>query len=74
MGVPDPQGITGQCVKAFIVSKPHVSQEELVAWLRERLEEYKIPRVWQPVEHIVKTASGKIQRHLLQDGATADAS
>ncbi|MHC4177352.1 MAG: class I adenylate-forming enzyme family protein, partial [Planctomycetota bacterium] len=49
VGVPDPQGITGDCVKAFIVSQSDVTRQELVTWLRGRLEEYKIPRLLERV-------------------------
>lgn len=65
VGVPDPQGMTGECVKAFLVSHAPVSEVELIAWLRPHIEEYKIPRLWEHVECIPKTASGKIQRQLL---------
>lgn len=61
-GVPDPQGIVGECLKAFVVLRNEVRDEELVDWLRRRLEEHKIPRLWQRVDRIAKTESGKIQR------------
>ena len=65
VGIPDPQGIVGQCLKACVVLRNEVRDEQLIEWLRSRVEEYKIPRVWQRVEKIAKTASGKIQRHLM---------
>ncbi len=65
LGIPDPQGITGECIKACIVLRSDVRDEQLVQWLRDRVEEYKIPRIWQHVEQIAKTANGKIQRHLM---------
>jgi long-chain acyl-CoA synthetase len=65
VSMPDPQGLTGQCIKACLVLRNDVLDEELVGWLRGRLEEHKIPRVWQRVERIAKTPSGKIQRHLM---------
>lgn len=71
VGVPDPSGITGESVKACVVMRTNVADEELVAWLRQRLEEFKIPRVWQRVDRIAKTPSGKIQRHLMRDGPGA---
>ncbi len=64
-GMPDPQGIVGECLKALVVLRSEVRDEELVDWLRQRLEEFKIPRIWQRVERIPKTESGKVQRHLL---------
>lgn len=66
VGVPDPQEVTGECVKACIVTRWALSDEELVQWLRGRLEEYKIPRVWERVDRVPRTASGKIQRPLMR--------
>jgi acyl-coenzyme A synthetase/AMP-(fatty) acid ligase len=49
-----------------LVLHREVHDEQLIEWLRQRVEEYKIPRIWQRVEKIAKTDSGKIQRHLMQ--------
>ena len=65
IGAADPQGIAGECLKAFVVLRSDVRDEQLIDWLRQRLEEYKVPRIWQRVERIAKTPSGKIQRHLM---------
>jgi acyl-coenzyme A synthetase/AMP-(fatty) acid ligase len=67
VGQADPGGVTGQCVKAFIISDAELAAAELAAWLRDKLEEYKIPRLWERTASIPKTSSGKIQRHLLRD-------
>ena len=67
VGVPDPQGITGECIKAYIVTRTAVDETKLVQWLRTHLEEFKIPRVWQRVDRIPRTSSGKTQRHLMED-------
>ena len=61
-GVPDPQGIVGEVLQAYVVVRREVSDEELIDWLRQRLEEYKVPRIWNRVDRIAKTESGKIQR------------
>lgn len=65
VGIADPQGIVGQCLKACVVLRHEVRDEQLIEWLRQRVEEHKIPRIWQRVEKIAKTPSGKIQRHLM---------
>ena len=65
VGVADPQGILGQCLKACVVLRGEASDEQLVEWVRSRVEEYKVPRIWQRVDKIARTASGKIQRHLM---------
>jgi len=67
IGVPDPLGLSGQCIKAFIVADRPVSAPHLTAWLRERLEEYKIPRIIESCTTIPKTGSGKVQRHKLRE-------
>ena len=64
-GIPDPQGVTGECLKACVVLRSEARDEELIEWVRSRVEEYKVPRVWQRVERIARTPSGKIQRHLM---------
>jgi long-chain acyl-CoA synthetase len=64
-GVPDPQGIVGDCLKAFVVLRSEATDEQLIEFLRGRLEEYKVPRIWQRVDRIAKTESGKIQRRML---------
>jgi long-chain acyl-CoA synthetase len=64
-GVPDPQEIVGECLKAFVVLRSDATDAQLIDWLRARLEEYKIPRIWQRVDRIAKTESGKIQRSMM---------
>ena len=64
-GVPDPQGIVGECLKAFVVLRGDTTDEQLIEWLRARVEEYKVPRIWQRVDRIARTESGKIQRRML---------
>jgi long-chain acyl-CoA synthetase len=70
IGMPDPNGVTGECVKACIVVRSDVTDGQLVDWLRKRIEEYKIPRLWQRVEKIARTSSGKIQRHLARQATS----
>jgi long-chain acyl-CoA synthetase len=66
-GMPDPKGITGEAVKAFVVTDGRaIDYAVLVQWLREYLEEWQIPKAFQQVAAIPKTASGKFQRHLLE--------
>jgi acyl-coenzyme A synthetase/AMP-(fatty) acid ligase len=38
---------------------------DLVQWLRDYLEDWQVPSEFEFVEAIPKTASGKLQRHLL---------
>jgi len=67
IGVPDPEEILGEVVKAFIVKAPQsdITFEEISSQLQGRLEGYKLPVLFQWTEEIPKTQNGKIQRLLL---------
>lgn len=70
VGIPDPDEICGEIVRAYLVSREvdcRPSPRDLVAFLRERIEPYKVPAQFMWIEEIPKTASGKIQRHLLTE-------
>jgi long-chain acyl-CoA synthetase len=66
--VPDPSGLTGERVKAWLVSsgasKP--SDSELLGWLRDRLESYKLPARFAWVDALPRTALGKLNRNELR--------
>jgi fatty-acyl-CoA synthase len=66
IGVPDPKW--GRVGKAFIRLKQGVSLDysELVAYLKERVASYKIPKSMELVEDLPKTASGKIKKSRLR--------
>lgn len=55
--------------KAFIVLKPGqaLTEEEVKAFVKERLAPYKYPRFIEFVSELPKTATGKIQRFRLRD-------
>jgi len=70
VGVPDE--ISGEEIKAFIIPKPdeHLSLEEVIAWCREGLPEFMIPRYIEFRKEFPKTGSEKIQKYkLLQEQA-----
>lgn len=64
VGVPDE--LLGECVKAYLVTDRSIGRAEIVAFLRAKVEEYKIPQSVERIERIPRTASGKIQRQLLR--------
>ena len=66
--VPEPDPLTGECVKAYVVSDRTIESGEVAAFLRARVEEYKIPRAVERIERIPRTNSGKVQRQLLRAG------
>lgn len=59
-GAPHPTW--GEEVAAAVVLKTEVSEKELIAFAREHLADYKVPRKLYIVDQIPRTATGKIQR------------
>ena len=63
VAMPDPEGVMGELVKAFIVcSDDSLTDAAILDVLRPRLEVYKLPAAIQRIAEIPKTASGKVQR------------
>jgi long-chain acyl-CoA synthetase len=67
IGVPDPY--RGETVKAFVVLKPgeQATPEEIIAFCRERLAAYKVPRIIEFRESLPKTMVGKVLRKELRE-------
>jgi acyl-CoA synthetase (AMP-forming)/AMP-acid ligase II len=57
----------GEEVVAAVVLKEPVSEKELIAFARERLADYKVPKKLYIVDKIPTTATGKIQRRSVAD-------
>jgi benzoate-CoA ligase len=66
IGVEDADGLTK--TKAYVVLKPgaSASDDELKAFVKERLAAYKYPRTIEFIDELPKTATGKIQRFRLR--------
>ncbi len=73
VGVPDEY--RGETVKAFVALKDGdgVTEEELVAYCKERMADYKYPRKIEFMDELPKTATGKFLRRELRDQARAEA-
>jgi benzoate-CoA ligase len=67
IGKEDAEGLTK--TKAFVVLKPgsSASDDELKAFVKDRLAPYKYPRFIEFVSELPKTATGKIQRFRLRE-------
>ncbi|MBS0594826.1 MAG: benzoate-CoA ligase family protein [Proteobacteria bacterium] len=67
IGVADADGLTK--TKAFVVLKPgsRAGDEELKAFVKDKLAPYKYPRLIEFVDELPKTATGKIQRFRLRE-------
>jgi acyl-CoA synthetase (AMP-forming)/AMP-acid ligase II len=57
-----PHPTWGEEVAVAVVTTEPVTEKELAAWCRERLAEFKVPRVFHLVDEIPRTATGKVQR------------
>jgi len=64
--VGEPDELLGECVKAYVVADRDIGRTEVVQFLRPRVEECKIPQAVERIDCIPRTASGKIQRHMLR--------
>ncbi len=62
VGIPD--AVYGEEMKAFVVMKAgkHVSEEELIAFCKERLPTFKLPKKVQFVESLPRNILGKVLR------------
>jgi len=69
IGVADP--IKGEVPKAFVVPKAGVKLDEqkLIAFCRDRLAPFKVPRSLEILDELPKTATGKIWKRKLRDMA-----
>jgi long-chain acyl-CoA synthetase len=65
-GLPD--ALKGEAAKAYIVLKNGVqaNEAEIIAYCRQHLAAYKVPRAVQFVDDLPKTSTGKIMRRELR--------
>lgn len=73
-GVPDPK--RGETVKAWIVKKEGepATEEEIIAWSKERLARYKYPRLVEFREELPRTTVGKVlKRELVKEDTAGEA-
>ena len=66
IGAPDP--VRGESVVAFIEAQLDVpfAQADLVAWLRERLASFKVPKRVELIEALPRNALGKVEKTKLR--------
>ena len=65
VGVPGPHAI--EIVKAAVVRRSDVTERELREFCRDRLAAYKVPRLFQFVERLPRSPTGKLLRKELLD-------
>jgi len=66
IGVPDDR--LGEVGMAFVVAEPGagVTPEEIVAWSRDQMANYKVPRAVELVDELPLNATGKVQKDELR--------
>jgi acyl-CoA synthetase (AMP-forming)/AMP-acid ligase II len=66
IGVPDER--MGEVGKAFVVARTgaSVTPDDLIAWCREKLANYKVPRYVELVDALPKNATGKVTKNVLR--------
>jgi fatty-acyl-CoA synthase len=61
----------GETVKAVVVlrseARGRTTPEDIVAWSREHMAAYKVPKLVEFVDSLPKSGSGKVMWRLLQD-------
>jgi HIP---CoA ligase len=66
IGVPDDR--LGQVGKAFVVLKGTVTAEHLIAWSRDRMAGFKVPRYVEFLDELPLNATGKVMKDQLTNG------
>ncbi|HET8697519.1 MAG TPA: long-chain-fatty-acid--CoA ligase, partial [Gammaproteobacteria bacterium] len=66
IGIPDAQ--SGEAVKLFVVrSDPSLTAEQVIAYARDNLTGYKVPRKVEFMDELPKSNVGKVLRRELKD-------
>ncbi|HEX4491973.1 MAG TPA: AMP-binding protein [Acidimicrobiia bacterium] len=68
-GVPDER--LGERLHAVIETRAPVSDDQLDAWCRDRLADYKVPASWEIVDELPRHPNGKVLKRLLREQAWA---
>src|SRR5262249_59622881 len=69
--IPVPDDEAGEAPMAYVVRRGDISEDDLKAYVAERVASYKQIRAVEFVDEIPKSPSGKILRRLLRDRENA---
>ena len=72
IGIPDER--LGEVACAYIVPNPGAELDEaaVIAWSRENMANYKVPRAVRLVDELPMNAGGKVLKNILRDWAAAE--
>ncbi|MBO6171014.1 MAG: AMP-binding protein, partial [Desulfovibrio sp.] len=67
VGIAD--GLRGETLKAYVVLRPgeELTSAEVIAWCRQKLAGYKVPRLVEFRDELPKTIVGKVLRRALRE-------
>ncbi|HEX5587168.1 MAG TPA: hypothetical protein VFZ17_07670 [Acidimicrobiia bacterium] len=73
VGIPDDR--LGEVGIAFVIPRPGAEPDpdEIIAWCRTEMANYKVPRAVEIVDAFPLNASGKVLKYELRERATAHA-
>jgi acyl-CoA synthetase (AMP-forming)/AMP-acid ligase II len=73
VGVPDER--MGEVGMAFVVPVPgaELSPDSIIAWAREHMANYKVPRYVRIIDQLPLNAMGKVMKFVLRAQATDEA-
>ncbi|TNE33791.1 MAG: malonyl-CoA synthase [Alphaproteobacteria bacterium] len=66
----------GEAVVAFVVpdgSNPSLGEDDVIAYIKERIANFKVPKQVYLVQELPRNTMGKVQKKILRDRALADA-
>jgi crotonobetaine/carnitine-CoA ligase len=67
-----PSELSEDEIKAFVVTSGPADHVALRAWAAERLAPFKVPRYWQQIQALPRTATQRVAKHQLPTGHPAD--
>ncbi len=65
--------VLGQEVKAFVVVREPVAQEELRAFVASRLAKFQVPTLWEFRDSLPKTPTQRVEKYKLRDETQGNA-